>query len=270
MIHGDLLVDFGELSLSCWLFDGLIGWLAAWLINWLMGSLVDWLWLANWLIDCINRSIDSILSINHFIFISWHKNRKGLLYIFDLAIFAPSHFLCKLPSKQFQTSIQDLEQVKPWIKSSYVHLGCVERYPLISGGNDSPNTFLGEADSWRCWYGIQVGCVIIIVYQIHAYIYIYSYWDISIYLHTYIHTNIYNIYIYYVCITCLDCKHIYNFYIYIYLHIYTYVCIFCNYFQNLFALIVAYPSLDDVVVFVMICYWFIVLVFVVVLLVGNC
>ncbi len=224
MIHGDLLVDFGELSLSCWLFDGLIGWLAAWLINWLMGSLVDWLWLANWLIDCINRSIDSILSINHFIFISWHKNRKGLLYIFDLAIFAPSHFLCKLPSKQFQTSIQDLEQVKPWIKSSYVHLGCVERYPLISGGNDSPNTFLGEADIWRCWYGIQVGCVIIVVYQIHAYIFIHIFILRYFNIHTYKYIQYIYIYIFLMCVLHVSIANIYI--IFIYTYIYIYICMY--------------------------------------------
>ena len=120
----------------------------------------------------------------------------------------------KLPSFRFGTG-KALDQIflcPPW---------CVERYPLISGGNDPPNTFLGEADSWRCWYGIQVDCVIIVVYQIHAYIYIH----IEIFQYTYIQICTI-IYIYIMCVLHVSIAHIYIYIWFIYTYMYIYICMY--------------------------------------------
>ena len=159
-------------------------------------------------------------------FISWHqKIRKGL-YHFALAIFAPSPCLFLLGSKhskQFQTSIHPrfgtgkagkaLDEVflrPPW---------CVKDV----GRGHSPKTFLVEAESsggrlfcngnyvvedvdmgYRC----QVHCLIMLVHQIHVYIYMFYMFVITRFYIILRGLNL-NIHIYTVCVTCF----------YIYTHI---------------------------------------------------
>ena len=159
-------------------------------------------------------------------FISWHqKIRKGL-YHFALAIFAPSPCLFLLGSKhskQFQTSIHPrfgtgkagkaLDEVflrPPW---------CVKDV----GRGHSPKTFLVEAESsggrvfcngnyvvedvdmgYRC----QVHCLIMLVHQIHVYIYV---------LHVCYYSFLYNI-------ERFEFKHTYLYgvcYMFLYIYIYT-------------------------------------------------